>query len=191
MAPRASSSIPLPGEISIFGLTLIPGFRDAGKCTKLAFYYTACVLMVLTFAAMYRLVNSRLGHLCRSLQQNEELASSIGVNIAYLRIVVLCHFFFLRRHRRGDVRRHLAIGLSVQLSGRRFREFHAELLPWRPGLCLWPDAWHTGPLFRLGPCSSSSANTSCWSIPDLLIALMLVLPNGLLSLRFRRKEGDK
>ena len=36
---------------------------------------------------MYRLVNSRLGHLCRSLQQNEELASSIGVNIAYLRIV--------------------------------------------------------------------------------------------------------
>ena len=56
--------------------------------TKLAFYYTACIIMLLTYAALYRLVNSRLGHLCRSMQQNEELASSIGVNISYIRIVI-------------------------------------------------------------------------------------------------------
>jgi ABC-type multidrug transport system fused ATPase/permease subunit len=32
-------------------------------------------------------VNSRLGHLCRSLQQNEELSASIGVNTAMLRVL--------------------------------------------------------------------------------------------------------
>ena len=36
------------------------------------------------FALMYRLVHSRIGYICMSLQQNEELASSIGVNIAAL-----------------------------------------------------------------------------------------------------------
>lgn len=44
-------------------------------------------LMVLTYAALWRLVNSRIGHLCLSLRQNEELASSIGVNTAYLRVL--------------------------------------------------------------------------------------------------------
>ena len=44
--------------------------------------------MILTYGTLYRLVNSRLGHLCRSMQQNEDLASSIGVNIAYIRIVI-------------------------------------------------------------------------------------------------------
>ncbi len=81
------SSIPLPSGVSIFGVTIIPDFAALAN-TKLAFYYTACILMIATYAALYRLVNSRLGHLCRSMQQNEELASSIGVNIAYIRIVI-------------------------------------------------------------------------------------------------------
>ena len=38
-------------------------------------------------AALYRLVHSRIGHLCQSLQQNEELASSIGVNVTGLRLL--------------------------------------------------------------------------------------------------------
>ena len=115
---KGITSIPCPAGLSIFGLTLIPDFASLEN-SRLAFYYTACILMVLTFAAMYRLVNSRLGHLCRSMQQNEELASSIGVNIAYVRIIVFAISSFLRRSRRGDVRIHRAIGLSVQLSGRR------------------------------------------------------------------------
>lgn len=44
--------------------------------------------MVASYAALYRLVNSRLGHICRSMQQNEELASSIGINVAYIRVVI-------------------------------------------------------------------------------------------------------
>lgn len=84
---KGISSIPLPSSFSIAGYTLIPDFSSLEN-TKLAFYYTACIIMILTFAALYRLVNSRLGHLCRSMQQNEELASSIGVNIAYIRILI-------------------------------------------------------------------------------------------------------
>lgn len=84
---KGISSIPLPSGVSIAGIALIPDFSTLEN-TKLAFYYTACAIMVLTFAVLYRLVHSRLGHLCRSMQQNEELASSIGVNIAYIRLLV-------------------------------------------------------------------------------------------------------
>lgn len=84
---KGISSIPLPSGVSLFGITIIPDFA-AMESTKLAFYYTACILMIATYAALYRLVNSRLGHLCRSMQQNEELASSIGVNISYIRMVI-------------------------------------------------------------------------------------------------------
>lgn len=84
---KGISSIPLPTGVSIAGITIIPDFA-ALENTKLAFYYTACLIMVLSFAVLYRLVHSRLGHLCRSMQQNEELASSIGVNIAYIRVLV-------------------------------------------------------------------------------------------------------
>ena len=78
-------NIPLPGAIELFGITLLPAFATMN--THLALYYLAAVLLIACFAAMYRLVNSRIGWLFRSLQQNEELASSIGVNIAMLRVL--------------------------------------------------------------------------------------------------------
>ncbi len=87
-------SIPLPGAVELFGVTLIPDFATLDN-VKPAFYYLSVILMILCFAGVYRLVNSRLGHLCRSLQQNEELASSIGVNIAYLRIIAYSVSSFL------------------------------------------------------------------------------------------------
>jgi len=91
---KGISSIPLPGSISLFGVILVPDFSTLEN-VKLGFYYVAVVLMLLTFAGMYRLVNSRVGHLCRSLQQNEELASSIGVNIANLRLIAFSISSFL------------------------------------------------------------------------------------------------
>lgn len=86
-------NIPLPGAVTIFGFTLIPDFSTVSS--HLAFYYLAAVLTILTFAGMYRLVNSRIGWLFRSLQQNEELASSIGVNIARLRVIAFAISSFL------------------------------------------------------------------------------------------------
>ncbi|TIQ01586.1 MAG: branched-chain amino acid ABC transporter permease, partial [Mesorhizobium sp.] len=70
----------------VFGMTIIPDFATLQN-SRLAFYLLAVTLMVVCFGVMYRLVHSRIGKLCQSLQQNEELASSIGVNIAYLRVI--------------------------------------------------------------------------------------------------------
>lgn len=84
---KGITNIPLPSGVSLMGIPLIPDFAGIEN-TRMAFYFTACILMVITYAALYRLVNSRLGHLCRSMQQNEELASSIGVNISYIRVLI-------------------------------------------------------------------------------------------------------
>ncbi|RWG43655.1 MAG: branched-chain amino acid ABC transporter permease, partial [Mesorhizobium sp.] len=51
-------SIPLPGALSVFGLTIIPDFATLQN-SRLAFYLLAVTLMVGCFAVMYRLVNSR------------------------------------------------------------------------------------------------------------------------------------
>lgn len=83
---KGITSIPLPGRLSVFGITIVPDFATLAN-PKLAFYLMAVTVMVLAYAVLWRVVNSRLGHLCRSLQQNEELSASIGVNTAYLRVL--------------------------------------------------------------------------------------------------------
>ena len=86
-------NIPMPGAVEIFGFTLIPDFATLNK--HVAFFYLAAVLVIAGYAALYRVVHSRIGWLFRSLQQNEELASSIGVNIASLRVIafsISCFF---------------------------------------------------------------------------------------------------
>src|SRR3954447_17010300 len=87
-------SIPLPGPITLFGTTLVPDFATLVN-SRQTFYFVSVTLMVICYAGLYRLVHSRIGRLCLSLQQNEELASSIGVNVAYLRIVTYAISSFL------------------------------------------------------------------------------------------------
>src|SRR3954451_11300962 len=87
-------SIPLPQKLSLFGLTLAPDFATLANPRR-AFYLVSVVLAALVFAGLYRLVHSRLGHLCQSLRQNEELAASIGVNVAYLRVLAYAISSFL------------------------------------------------------------------------------------------------
>ncbi|MET0941912.1 MAG: branched-chain amino acid ABC transporter permease, partial [Mesorhizobium sp.] len=59
-------SIPLPGPISLFGLTLVPDFATLAN-PRLAFYIVAVLLMALCFFGLYRLAHSRIGQLCQSL----------------------------------------------------------------------------------------------------------------------------
>lgn len=63
---KGITSIPLPGELSVFGITLLPDFATLEN-PKLAFYLMAAALMTLSYLVLWRIVNSRLGHLCRSL----------------------------------------------------------------------------------------------------------------------------
>lgn len=178
---KGITSIPLPGEISILGLTLIPDFATMEN-SRLAFYYTACVLMVLTFAAMYRLVNSRLGHICRSMQQNEELASSIGINIAYIRVIVFAISSFLG-------------GIGGAMFGAIAQSVYPSSFQVADSINFMLNCFLGGLGYVFGPMLGTLVLYFGWDLlfesgkyqlliyASLLIFLMLVLPNGLLSIR--------
>lgn len=181
---KGITSIPLPGEVSVFGLTLIPDFATMAN-SRLAFYYTASVLMVLTFAAMYRLVNSRLGHLCRSMQQNEELASSIGVNIAYIRIVVFAISSFFG-------------GIGGAVFGAIAQSVYPSSFQVADSINFMLNCFLGGLGYVFGPMLGTLVLYFGWDLlfefgrfqlliySSLLIVLMLVLPNGLLSIPIGR-----
>ena len=186
---KGISSIPLPGELSIFGLTIIPDFSTMEN-PKLAFYYLAVILMVVVFACMHRLVNSRMGHLCRSLQQNEELASSIGVNITNLRIIAYAISSFL-----GGIGGAVFISISQSVYPTSFQvadsvNFMLNVFVGGMGYVFGPMlgtlfiyfGWDL--LFTTGKYQLLIYST-------IIIALILVLPNGLLSLRLFNRNKKK
>jgi branched-chain amino acid transport system permease protein len=174
-------SIPLPGAIGLFGLTLVPDLATLGN-PRLAFYLVSVVLMVLCFAGLYRLVHSRIGRLCLSLQQNEELASSIGVNIANLRVVIYAISSFL-----GGIggAMFMAIAQSIYPSSFTVADSVNFMLN-----CFLGGLGHV-----VGPIVGTFVLYYGWDFlfetgefqllifSSILIVLMLVLPNGLLSLR--------
>lgn len=183
---RGIVSIPLPGELSLFGLTIIPDFATLEN-PRLAFYITASALMVLCFAGLYRLVHSRIGHICQSLQQNEELASSIGVDIAYMRILAYALSSFL-----GGIGGAMfaAISQSIYPSSFTIADSVNFML----------NCFLGGLGYVLGPMLGTFVLYFGWDLlfqtgsfqllifSSVLIALMLVLPNGLLSIRLRSQE---
>ena len=149
---------------------------------KLAFYYLAVILMILCFAGLYRLVHSRLGHLCRSLQQNEELASSIGVNIAWLRIVAYAISSFL-----GGIGGAVFVAISQSIYPSSFQV--------KDSIDFMLNCFLGGLGYVFGPMLGTLLLYFGWDLlfetgkfqlliySSLLIALILMLPNGLLSLR--------
>ncbi|MCY1128029.1 branched-chain amino acid ABC transporter permease [Frigidibacter sp. RF13] len=185
---KGITSIPLPGELPIFGLTLIPDFASM-ESPKLAFYLLAVTLMVLTYLVLWRIVNSRLGHLCRSLQQNEELSASIGVNTAYLRVLAYAISSFFGGLA-GAV--FVAISQSIYPSSFAVTDSVNFML-----YCFVGGLGYVG-----GPMLGTFLLYFGWDLLSVakeyqlliyssaMIALMLVLPNGVLSL-FDRKGGRK
>ena len=183
---KGISSIPLPGSISLFGVILVPDFSTLEN-VKLGFYYVAVVLMLLTFAGMYRLVNSRVGHLCRSLQQNEELASSIGVNIANLRLIAFSISSFL-----GGIAGAIFVGISQSIYPASF--------PVKDSVDFMLNCFLGGLGYVFGPMLGTLVNYFGWDLlfsageyqlliySTLQIGLMLTLPNGLLSIFSKAKN---
>lgn len=182
-------SIPLPGGISIFGLTILPDFATLAN-PRPAFYLVSVVLMVLCFAALYRLVHSRIGKLCQSLQQNEELASSIGVNIAYLRVIAYAISSFL-----GGLGGAMFVAISQSIYPSSFTVTDS--------VNFMLNCFLGGLSYVFGPMIGTFVLYFGWDFlfetgefqllifSSVLIALMLFLPNGLLSLRlFGKKQGS-
>ena len=185
---RGISNIPLPSGISVFGIPILPDFA-AMENTKLAFYYTACIIMLLTYAALYRLVNSRLGHLCRSMQQNEELASSIGVNISYIRIVIFAISSFFG-------------GLGGAMFGSIAQSVYPSSFQVADSVNFMLNCFLGGLGYVFGPMLGTLVLYFGWDLlfefgkyqmliySTVLIVIIRFLPNGLLSIRFG-KGGDR
>ncbi|WP_265517300.1 branched-chain amino acid ABC transporter permease [Nitratireductor luteus] len=181
-------SIPLPGEISLFGLTIIPDFSTLAN-PRLAFYIVAVLLMALCFAGLYRLSRSRIGQLCQSLQQNEELASSIGVNIAYLRVIAYAMSSFL-----GGVGGAMFAAISQSIYPSSFTVADS--------VNFMLNCFLGGLSYVFGPMLGTFVLYFGWDLlfetgrfqllifSSVLIALMLVLPNGLLSLSLPKRKGN-
>lgn len=185
---KGITSIPLPTELSIFGVVLIPDFSQLAN-PKLAFYLMAVVLMCLSYAIVWRIVNSRLGHLCRSLQQNEELASSIGVNTAYLRVLAYSISSFF-----GGVAGAVFVAISQSIYPSSFQV--ADSVNFMLNCFLGGLGYVFGPmlgtlLIYLGwDFLFATGKYQLLIYSSLLIVLMLLLPNGVLSI-FDRKRDSK
>ena len=182
---KGITSIPLPGELSVFGVTLVPDFSTMEN-PKVGFYWMAVTLMIIAFAILWRIVNSRLGHLCRSLQQNEELASSIGVNTAYLRVIAYAISSFF-----GGIAGASFIAISQSIYPSSFQVVDS--------VNFMLNCFLGGLGYVLGPMLGTLMLYFGWDLlfttgkyqlliySSLLIALMLALPNGVLSLLDRKK----
>lgn len=185
---KGMSSIPLPSGVSLFGIPILPDFAGMEN-TKMAFYFTACILMIITYAALYRLVNSRLGHLCRSMQQNEELASSIGVNIAYIRIVIFAISSFFG-------------GIGGAMFGSIAQSVYPSSFQVVDSVNFMLNCFLGGLGYVFGPMLGTLVLYFGWDLlfefgkyqmliySTVLILIIRFLPNGLLSLRVG-KGGDK
>ena len=185
---KGITSIPLPGALSVFGITLIPDFSTLQN-PRQAFYFATGVLLVLTFAAMYRLVNSRLGHLCRSMQQNEELASSIGVNVPYIRVGIYAISSFFG-------------GIGGAMFGSIAQSVYPSSFQVVDSVNFMLNCFLGGLGYVFGPMLGTLVLYFGWDLlfefgkyqlliySSLLIILMLVLPNGLLSLRLPKRKGN-
>jgi branched-chain amino acid transport system permease protein len=181
---KGITSIPLPGELSVMGLTLIPDFGTLAN-PKLGFYFMAVTMMALAYAVLWRIVNSRLGHLCRSLQQNEELAASIGVNTAYLRVLAYAISSFF-----GGIAGASFVAISQSLYPSSFQVTDS--------VNFMLNCFLGGLGFVLGPMLGTLLLYFGWDLlfatgrfqlliySSLMIVLMLVLPNGVLSLLDRK-----
>jgi branched-chain amino acid transport system permease protein len=174
-------NIPPPGPISLFGLTLIPSFETFTERNE-AFYFLSVAMMCLCFAALYRLVHSRIGQLFVALQQNEELASSMGLNVPALRVLAYSISSFF-----GGVGGAIFVAIAQSIYPSSFTVADS--------VNFMLNCFLGGLGYVFGPMLGTLVLYFGWDLlfqagqyqlliySGVMIALMLILPNGLLSLR--------
>lgn len=165
------------------GIVNIP--RPPGIDTPVEFYRLAAGMLLVGVVAVWRLWNCRIGWVFRALRQNEDLAASIGIDVARYRVLAfaLCCAF-------GG------------MGGSFFAAFHQNIYPASYGVTdsvnFMLYCFFGGLDYVLGPVVGAFLlvigfellhefqryQTLMYGI--LMIVLMLWLPNGLLSLQLRR-----
>lgn len=184
-------SLPLPGPITIGPLTIVPDFATLDN-SRPAFYLLSVIIMLVAFAGVWRLVHSRVGRLFVALQQNEELASSTGINIAGLRVIAYAISSFL-----GGIAGAVFSAVSQSVYPSSFTT--QDSINFMLNCFLGGLGYVFGPIvgtFVLRFGWDLLFQTAKWQLliySAVLIALMLVLPNGLLSLigMRRAKAGTR
>jgi branched-chain amino acid transport system permease protein len=75
-----------------FGLNVPPLFEEG---TRIIYYYTILGLLVLSLLTMRQIVNSRFGLFFKAIREDEDAASSLGVNVVRYKILafVITSFF--------------------------------------------------------------------------------------------------
>src|SRR5271167_3272582 len=184
---KGITEIPAPGAISLFGLTLLPAF-DTFAERNLAFYMLSATMMILCFAALYRLVNSRLGQLFAALRQNEELASSMGLNVPALRVLAYAISSFF-----GGIGGAIFVAIAQSIYPSSFTvndsvNFMLNCFLGGLGYVFGPMLG-TLVLYFGWDLLSPLADYQLLIYSGVMILLMLLLPNGLLSLRLFSRRG--
>ncbi|MDI9348573.1 MAG: branched-chain amino acid ABC transporter permease [Candidatus Symbiobacter sp.] len=176
---RGITNIPLPEAVTLFGFTILPEFTADNN--RMYFYFLSMFVMVLTFIALFRLVHSRIGRLCKSLQQNEELASSLGVNLVLLRLIPFCISCFM-----GGVAGALAAGVQHNVGPSIFTvqdSVNYMLYCFMGGLGNLFGPLVGTVILRMGwNYLTAAGDYQLLFYAIALIILMLIIPNGVMSL---------
>ena len=184
---KGITNIPPPGRIGLLGLTIVPSF-DVFAERNAAFYFLSVFMMVVCFGAMWRLVNSRVGRLFVALRQNEDLASSMGLNVPALRILAYAISSFL-----GGVGGAIFVAIAQSIYPSSFTVNDSV------NFMLYCFLGGLGYVF--GPMLGTLVLYFGWDLlfetgeyqlliySGIMIILMLALPNGLLSLRLPQRRS--
>lgn len=69
----------------IGGITNVPW--PWGITSMFSFYILSAILLMVGFLVVWRLAQSRIGRIFEAIRQNEELATSVGINVAAYRVL--------------------------------------------------------------------------------------------------------
>jgi branched-chain amino acid transport system permease protein len=184
---KGITNIPPPGPIGLFGFDLVPAF-DTFTNRNRAFYFLSVLVMMLCFAALYRLVNSRIGRLFAAMRQNEELASSMGLNVPALRVLAYAISSFF-----GGVGGAIFVAITQSIYPSSFTV--------NDSVNFMLNCFLGGLGYVFGPMLGSLVLYFGWDLlfeagqyqlliySGVMIILMLALPNGILSLRLPGRKG--
>ena len=147
-----------------------------------AFYFLSVAMMIVCFAALWRLVNSRLGQLFAALRQNEDLASSMGLNVPALRVLAYAISSFF-----GGVGGAIFVAIAQSIYPSSFTV--------NDSVNFMLNCFLGGLGYVFGPMLGTLVLYFGWDLlfqtgqyqlliySGVMIMLILALPNGLLSLR--------
>ena len=179
-------NIPIPGALAFGDITIIPAYQ-AGH--YLYFYYLAAFLLLLVLIGLWRLNVSRIGWIFRALRQSDTLALSLGIDVVKYRLIAygICCFIGGMGGSLFTVSMQNIFPTSFRVTDSMYFMFYCFL---------------GGLDYLLGPVVGAFLLTGSFEAlrvvqkyqegiyACLMIALMLWLPNGILSLKFRERVSQ-